>query len=112
MLLQPLQNRIFLGGGDENAMVADLLDGRIALQRLLQTGIDLLPVIVRVAVGERELDLILLHRIAIDGDAGRVGAAVRHLDQHRLEHRPELRLQLRVLEIETDDSTHRLTSLI
>ena len=57
-------------------------------------------------MGERELDLVRLHRVAVDGDAGGVRSAVRHLDDHGLEHRAELRLQLGVLQIESDDTTH------
>ena len=57
-------------------------------------------------MGEREFDLALLHRIAIDGDAGRIGPAIGHLDEHRLEHLAELGLQFLVLEIKSDNSAH------
>ncbi len=104
--LQPLDDAVFLRGGDQNAVVADLLDPGFALQGFLEAPAQGLPVVARVIVGERELGLVLLHRIAIDRHPGRVGPAVGHLDEHRLEHRAELGAQLGVLEIETDDAAH------
>jgi len=112
VLLQPLDHVIFLGRGDEDAVIADLADFGVALEGLFETRIDRLPVIGGVIMGERELGLALLHRIAVDGDPGGVRSAVGHFDNHGFEHGTQLRLQLGILEIKSDDTAHGSSPLL
>ncbi len=64
------------------------------------------PLLSRVGRVEGQLARAARRRIAVDGDARRVRAAARHLDEHRGEVVAEALLDLGRLREEADDSAH------
>jgi hypothetical protein len=71
-----------------------------------QAVADDIPALAGSAGEERELAPAARHRVTVDGDAGRIRAAARHLDEHRGEMLPESLLDLRRLREQADDPTH------
>ena len=65
-----------------------------------------LPPLARLGRVEGQLAGAARRRVAVDGDAGRVGATARHLDEHRGEMLAELLLEQGGLGEEADDPAH------
>ena len=75
-------------------------------ERLEELSAEPQPVLVWMSREERQLAGALRHRIAVDGDAGAVGTAIAHLDQHLAEVDAQPVLELGRLAVETDDPAH------
>src|SRR5207245_8509908 len=81
-------------------------DDGVARPCVADVPAELAPVEVVVGRVERQLAAPGGRGLAVERDAGAVGSAVAHLDEHRGEVLTEPRLELGRLAEETDDSAH------
>ena len=95
-----------LGLGDDDGVArADTRLGRPA-EGVAELRAERLPVLQRIRGVERQLARAVGGRIAVDGYARAVGAAVGHLRQHRGEVDAQLSFDVSRLGEEPDDSAH------
>jgi hypothetical protein len=89
-----------------HGVTAPHLDGDGVAQLLLQIVGEARPGIVGIGVVQGELRRTLRRRVAVNGDAGAVGSALGHLDQHGREMVAQTLFELRILGVKADDAAH------
>jgi hypothetical protein len=105
-LVQPGLHALGVGVDHEDGVARADLGLGVAAERAGQAVADATPLVARVGREERDLACAGRRRIAVDGHARAVGAAVVELREHRAEVLAEVLADHRRLREEADDSTH------
>ncbi len=87
-------------------MVAPEVNPYDTIKRPLHLSVERPPINVEIVAGQRELGLISINWIAVDGETGRVRSTVSHLNQHGRKKHAEAWLKLYVLQIKTYNTAH------
>ena len=104
---EPVLHRVNRRCGDNNSMAGKNFQAHNGLQVCCHFGLQQAPLEVASGV-QGEFATRLGNRIAIEGDAGTVRAAITHLNEHGRQQLAQLRIEVVVLQVNANDSAHSL----